>query len=142
VTIRIPRRGAIEHIGAKLRATGVILLIIGPAISHAQDVAIGPVPDGLKLSLEKLVRREAFFPEVMSVHLILENLDARPFEQLTINCRTVDVDGFTLERSNPRNSATSLQPTEKIRVVVSIPEHASTNKVLCNIAVGNGAAPR
>jgi hypothetical protein len=123
-----------EHSVTKLKSIGVILLIIGSTISHAQEVAIGPVPDGLELSLEKLSRREALFPEVMNVHLILENLNSRPFEQLTINCRAVDVDGFTLERSKPRDGTVSnLQPAEKIRVIVSIPEHASTNKVICNL---------
>jgi hypothetical protein len=70
----------------------------------------------------------------MSVHLILENLECEPAKLLTINCRAVDVDGFTLERSNPAtNRVTNLQPGEKVRLVVSIPEQASTNKVICNV---------
>jgi hypothetical protein len=114
-------------------AAGIICGLVAPPISYAQSVAIGPGQEGIKLTLEKLVRRDAFFPEAMSVHLVVENLNDRVAEQLTINCRAVDVDGFTLERSSPRDSSlNNLQPAEKIRVVVSIPEHASTNKVVCN----------
>jgi hypothetical protein len=111
-----------------------MLVILVPAISHAQSVTIGPGSEGIRLTVEKLIRRDAFFPEAMSVHLIVENLDAKPAEQLTIHCRAVDVDGFTLERSRLRDGTVSnLQPAEKLRIVVSIPEHASTNKVVCNI---------
>jgi hypothetical protein len=118
----------------RLTLIGTMLVILVPAISHAQSVTIGPGSEGIRLTFEKLIRRDAFFPEAMSVHLIVENLDAKPAEQLTIHCRAVDVDGFTLERSRPRDGTVSnLQPAEKLRIVVSIPEHASTNKVVCNI---------
>jgi hypothetical protein len=115
-------------------ANSIICALIAPTTAYAQIVTIGPGPEGIKLTLEKLVRRDAFFPEAMSVHLIVENLETTHAEKLTIHCRAVDVDGFTLERSSPGKSGiTSLQPAEKIRVVVSIPEHASTNKVVCNL---------
>jgi hypothetical protein len=78
----------------RLTLIGTMLVILVPAISHAQSVTFGPGSEGIRLTVEKLIRRDAFFPEAMSVHLIVENLDAKPAEQLTIHCRAVDVDGF------------------------------------------------
>jgi hypothetical protein len=122
--------GVIGVVGVAL----VVVSLVQTTLPHAQDVALGEAPQGIKLSLERLIRRDKAFSGAMSVHLILENVSESQKGPLSINCRAVDVDGFTIERSSVRDRVIEdLQPGEKVRKVVTIPEHASTNKVVCNI---------
>ena len=97
---------------------GVALVVAGlvqTTLAYAQGVTLGEAPQGIKLSLERLDRRDKAFSDVMSVHLIVENV-ADQKGPLSVKCRALDVDGFTIERSSVRDRIIEdLQPGEKVR---------------------------
>ena len=108
-----------------------LALALMPAAVTAQSTVTWHPSHAIKLAIERVIRNDGY-PRSTSVHVTLENVSGTSVGNFIIDCRTVDKDGFTLERSRDGLFLDHLQPGEKVRHIVTV-DYASTAEVICNI---------